>query len=511
MGVDAKAKAAVKKPAAHPNTWVFFDGDFARYNDVKLGLMTHALHYGTAVFEGIRAYWNQQKNQLYLLQAAAHYDRMKRSANVMRMTLPYSTEELVNFTIDLLRRNEFKSDVYVRPLLYTSSEEIGVRLHNLNRAFFIYAIPFGNYVEIEAGIRCMVSSWRRVPDQSLPARAKITGSYAQAALAKSEAVEGGFDEAIVLSIDGHVSEGSAENLFMLKDGAFVTPPVTDDILEGVTRQLLIKVIGDELNLPVLERSIDRTELYTCDELLLCGTGAQISPVIEVDRRPVGNGKVGEFTQAEVVEVPVADGGDGTVEALVSANHGDYRAAQVEGPLGDPVSAQYGLIESGRKAVVELATASGLTLIPLSRRDPRRTSTYGFGQLLEAARRDGAETIIAGIGGSATNDGGAGMAQALGYRLLDADGRDLPRGGAALSRLRRIESAGFDRGWRSVAVKVACDVTNPLTGPSGASAIYGPQEGADAAAVRELAAAVGRRAEVSERDLGRRVAGTPGAA
>ena len=296
MGVDTGAKAAVKKPAAHPNTWVFFEGDFARYNDVKLGLMTHALHYGTAVFEGIRAYWNDKKGQLYLLAPAAHYERMKRSANVMRMTLPHSTEELVNFTLELLRRNQFKSDVYVRPLLYTSSEEIGVRLHNLNRAFFIYAVPFGNYVEIEAGIRCTVSSWRRVPDQALPARAKITGSYAQAALAKSEAVENGFDEAIVLSVDGHVSEGSAENLFMLKDGAFITPPVTDDILEGITRQLLMKLINEELNLPVLERSIDRTELYTCDELLLCGTGAQISPVIEVDRRPVGDGKVGEFTQ-----------------------------------------------------------------------------------------------------------------------------------------------------------------------------------------------------------------------
>src|SRR5207247_820169 len=296
MGVDTGAKAAVKKPAAHPNTWVFFEGDFARYNDVKLGLMTHALHYGTAVFEGIRAYWNDKKGQLYLLAPAAHYERMKRSANVMRMTLPHSTEELVNFTLELLRRNEFKSDVYVRPLLYTSSEEIGVGLHNLNRAFFIYAVPFGNYVEIEAGIRCTVSSWRRVPDQALPARAKITGSYAQAALAKSEAVENGFDEAIVLSVDGHVSEGSAENLFMLKDGAFITPPVTDDILEGITRQLLMKMINEELNLPVLERSIDRTELYTCDELLLCGTGAQISPVIEVDRRPVGDGNVGEVTQ-----------------------------------------------------------------------------------------------------------------------------------------------------------------------------------------------------------------------
>ncbi|HEY8802646.1 MAG TPA: branched-chain amino acid transaminase [Candidatus Dormibacteraeota bacterium] len=296
MSVEAKSKAAAKKPAPHPNTWVFHEGEFGRYNDVRLGLMTHALHYGTGVFEGIRAYWNSKQEQLYLLEAAAHYERMRRSANVMRMTLPYSTEELINFTIELLRRNQFKSDVYVRPLLYTSSEEIGVRLHNLEHSFFIYAIPFGNYVEIEAGIRCMVSTWRRVPDQSLPARAKVTGSYAQSALAKSEAIEAGFDEAIVLTVDGHVSEGSAENLFMLKDGTFVTPPVTDDILEGVTRTLLMRLIREELGKPVIERSIDRTELYTCDELLLCGTGAQISPVVEVDRRPVGNGKVGEFSQ-----------------------------------------------------------------------------------------------------------------------------------------------------------------------------------------------------------------------
>src|SRR5579859_1539313 len=296
MGVETKPKMVAKEPVVHPNTWVFYQGEFARYNDVRLGLMTHALHYGTGVFEGIRAYWNQKQEQLFLLEPVAHYERMKRSANVMRMKLPYSTEELVDFTIELMRRNQFKSDVYIRPLLYTSSEEIGVRLHNLDHSFFIYAIPFGNYVEVESGIRCMVSTWRRVPDQSLPARAKITGSYAQSALAKSEAVEGGFDEAIVLTVDGHVSEGSAENLFMYKDGAFITPPVTDDILEGVTRMLLMKLIKDELGLPMIERTIDRTELYTCEELLLCGTGAQVSPVIEVDRRAIGDGKVGEFTQ-----------------------------------------------------------------------------------------------------------------------------------------------------------------------------------------------------------------------
>ena len=296
MRVETKSKAAAKKPDAHPNTWVYFDGEFARYHDVKLGLMTHALHYGTACFEGIRAYWSGREEQLHLLQAPAHYERMKRSANVLRLQLPHTTEELVDITIEVLRRNQFKSDTYIRPLLYAASEDIGVRFHNLRQGFFIYAVPFGKYVEVEAGIRCMVSTWRRVPDESIPVRAKVTGAYAQSALAKTEAVEAGYDEAIVLTIEGSVSEGSAENLFMYKDGVFVTPPVTDDILEGVTRKLLIGMIQDELGKTVVERSIDRSELYTCEELLLCGTGAQISPVVEVDRRIVGNGRVGEFTQ-----------------------------------------------------------------------------------------------------------------------------------------------------------------------------------------------------------------------
>ena len=217
-----------------------------------------------------------------------------------------------------------------------------------------------------------------------------------------------------------------------------------------------------------------------------------------------------FPQADVVQVPVADGGDGTVEALVSALHGDHRTAGVEGPLGDPVQATYGLTDHGRMGVVELASASGLTLIPTERRDPRRASTYGFGQLLETVRSAGASKVIAGLGGSATNDGGAGMAQALGYRLLDAAGHDIPRGGAALARLESIDAAGFDRGWKAISVEVACDVTNPLTGPMGASAVYGPQKGAGEAAVRELDAALSRLAAVIERDLGKKVADVPGA-
>jgi glycerate kinase len=215
-------------------------------------------------------------------------------------------------------------------------------------------------------------------------------------------------------------------------------------------------------------------------------------------------------EAEVVEIPVADGGEGTVEALVSARRGTYRSADVEGPLGDPVRATFGLIDNGATGVVELASASGLTLIPAEKRDPRQTSTYGFGQLLDAVRRQGVTSIISGIGGSATNDGGAGMAQALGYRLLDASGRDLPRGGAALARLERIDASGFDSAWGSLSVMVASDVTNPLTGPQGASYVYGPQKGADDQAVRELDQALARLAEVIERDLRKKVADVPGA-
>src|SRR6202521_1724576 len=217
-----------------------------------------------------------------------------------------------------------------------------------------------------------------------------------------------------------------------------------------------------------------------------------------------------FPEAEVVEIPVADGGDGTLEALVTAHRGEYRPAEVEGPLGEPVQAAYGLIDTGRTAVVELASASGLALLPPSRRDPRRASTYGFGQLLDAARKAGVDHVIAGIGGSATNDGGAGMAQALGYRLLDATGHDLPRGGAALLQLEQIGATGVDPRWRLLKVDVACDVTNPLTGPEGASFVYGPQKGADRQTVRMLDGALAHLADVIERDLGKRVADIPGA-
>jgi branched-chain amino acid aminotransferase len=288
--------ARAKKISPYAESWVFLDGEIVPYADAYLPPMTHALHYGTGCFEGIRAYWNADQQQLFLLQAQAHFARLRRSAAILRLDVPYSTERLTQFTIDLLRRNDARTDTYVRPLVFISAEEIGVRLRGLDQSFLIYTAPLGEYVALEGGLRCMTSSWRRVPDAAIPARAKITGSYINSALAKTEALESGFDEAIMLSLDGHVSEGSAENLFMLRDGVVVTPPVTEDILEGVTRKLLIDLLRAEFGLTVVERSIDRTELYTCDELLVCGTGAQVSPVIEVDRRPVGDGTVGQTTR-----------------------------------------------------------------------------------------------------------------------------------------------------------------------------------------------------------------------
>jgi branched-chain amino acid aminotransferase len=294
--VETQVAPRVRTGASrYADTWVFLDGEMVRYHDAYLPPMTHALHYGTGCFEGIRAYWNETHNQLYLLQAEAHYDRLRRSAAILRLEVPYTNGELIARTLEILRRNHARTDTYIRPLVFISEEEIGVRLHGLQQSFLIYTAPMGAYIATEGGIRCMTSSWRRISDASIPARAKITGSYVNSALAKSEALENGYDEAIMLASDGHISEGSAENLFMLRDGVWVTPPVTEDILEGITRNLLMGMIRNELELEVVERSIDRTELYACDELFLCGTGAQVSPVTEIDHRKIGDGKVGANT------------------------------------------------------------------------------------------------------------------------------------------------------------------------------------------------------------------------
>jgi branched-chain amino acid aminotransferase len=299
VAIEAEANPASQKEYTAPSqaeTWVFFDGEFKRYKDVHLGLMTHALHYGTGCFEGIRAYWNPNQEQLFAILMKPHFARLRQSAKILQIELPNTDEEMIDATVEILRRNGYREDVYIRPLAFKSAEEIGVRLHNLKESFAIYTAPFGAYVDVEKGIRCMVSSWRRIDDNAAPARAKVTGIYVNSALAKTEANQNGFDEAIVLTQEGHVSEGSAENLFIIRDGVLITPPASDNILEGVTRKVIMELGRDDLGLHVIERSIDRSELYVADEVFLCGTGAQVSPVLEIDRRVIGDGEMGPITR-----------------------------------------------------------------------------------------------------------------------------------------------------------------------------------------------------------------------
>jgi len=274
----------------------YFEGAFMPLADAKVGIMTHAFMYGTACFEGVRAYWNADQGQLYVLKAREHYRRLQASARVMFMDLPQPIDELVALTVELLQRNGFREDAYVRPSVYKSSQVIGVRLHDLEHRFMIMTVPFGDYIDTEHGISAMTTSWRRTSDVSIPSRSKITGAYANSAFAKTDANLNGHDEAIVLTADGHAAEGSAENLFIVRDGRLITPPVTDDILEGVTRAALIVLASQELGLETEIRSIDRSELYVADEVFLCGTGAQVSGVARIDHRPVGAGTVGPITR-----------------------------------------------------------------------------------------------------------------------------------------------------------------------------------------------------------------------
>ena len=275
--------------------WAFFRGELVPLDQARISVTTHAFNYGTAVFEGIRAYWNEEQEQLYGLDLLAHYQRLHRSAPILQLELRQSAEELVDITTEMLRRSQMREDAYVRPILYKSTEAVGVRLHNLDTDLVIFTLPFGKYIDTEGGVRAQVSSWRRTDDNAIPARSKITGAYVNGALAKSEAQANGFDEAIMLTQDGHVSEGSAENLFIIRDGVLITPAPSDNILEGITRRHIMEIAGD-LGIGAVERSIDRTELYQADEVFLCGTGAQLAPVIEIDNRAIGAGEPGPITR-----------------------------------------------------------------------------------------------------------------------------------------------------------------------------------------------------------------------
>jgi branched-chain amino acid aminotransferase len=274
-----------------PN-YAFLDGRIVPYSEARVGVMTHGLNYGTAIFGGIRGYWNDDEDELYVFRPSDHYHRFLQSARLLRMSLPYTELDLESATMDLLRLEGHKTDCYIRPLAFYGDEIIGVRLHNLTPRMAIVSLPFGRYVENDQNAHCTVSSWRRVDDNMIPARGKIAGAYVNSALIKSDAQLSGFDEAIVLNQDGHVAEGSAENIFLLRNGVAITPPVTDNILEGIVRRTIMILLREEMGIEVVERPVDRTELFLAEEVFMCGTGVQISAVTKIDHRPVGSGNLG---------------------------------------------------------------------------------------------------------------------------------------------------------------------------------------------------------------------------
>ncbi len=278
----------------------YFNEKFVPISEANINIMTHAFQYGTGIFEGIRGYWNNEEKQMYIFRMKEHYVRLTNNCKILMLELEKTPDELCKLTVDLMKKNKPSCDMYIRPNVFKAGLIIGPSLLNTNgrnpTALSIYTVPMGDYVDISKGLHVCVSSWTRLDDNALTPRGKIQGSYVNTAFAKTDALLNGFDDSIVLSQNGHVSEGSAMNLFIVRDGKLITPPVTSNILEGVTRDTIIQLAKNELELETEIREIDRTELYICDEVFFCGTGAQVSPIIKIDHRKVGNGQIGQISK-----------------------------------------------------------------------------------------------------------------------------------------------------------------------------------------------------------------------
>jgi branched-chain amino acid aminotransferase len=274
----------------------YFKKRFVPIAEAKVSIMTHALHYGTAAFEGIRGNWNEEEEQIYLFRLREHYDRLVESCKLIKITLPHTIEEMMNITCELVERSGYREDVYIRPFAYKCSETIGPKLFGLEDDFFITVTTFPPYLDVEKGVKAMTSSWRRMDDAIVPPRAKVTGIYINSCLAKTEAVDSGHDEAIMLTLEGHVSEGSGQNIFVVLKGKLITPPSWDNILMGITRDTVLKLAKAELGIETEERSIDRSELYLAEEAFFTGTASHLTPIIEVDHRKIGTGEIGPITR-----------------------------------------------------------------------------------------------------------------------------------------------------------------------------------------------------------------------
>jgi branched-chain amino acid aminotransferase len=275
--------------------FAFFDNRIVPIAEANVSVMTHGLHYGTGVFAGIRGYWNADHEQLYVFRPREHFRRFLQSASLLRMQLPYTVDDLTRITSELLRTEAYRENCYIRPLAYVSELSIQLRLHEMASAVTIFSLPFGQYITNEAGAHVAFSAWRRVDDNAIPARGKIAGSYVNSAMSSTDVRLAGYDEALVLNEDGHVSEMSSANFFIVRDGVAITPPVTSNVLEGIVRRSVIQLLRDDLGVEVVERSIDRSEVYIADECFMCGTGVQIAAITRVEHRAIGGGTMGDIT------------------------------------------------------------------------------------------------------------------------------------------------------------------------------------------------------------------------
>lgn len=273
----------------------FFEGKIVPLSEARVNIATHAFLYGTAVFGGMRGYWNADQKKLYLFRPYDHFRRLLHSARMLSMQTAYDEEGLIQLALDVVRTDHWQQDIYLRPTFYKADMGIGVRLHDLRDEFSLFVIAMEKYLKQDTDAHVTVSSWRRIDDNMIPARGKVSGAYVNSALMKSDAALAGFDEVLAMDGNGHLSEGSAMNIFMLRDGVLITPPVTDNILEGITRRSVIELARTELGLPVVERSIDRTEAYLAEEFFMTGTAAGVIGVTQIDHRPVGTGVMGPVT------------------------------------------------------------------------------------------------------------------------------------------------------------------------------------------------------------------------
>ena len=273
----------------------YFEGKIVPSAEANINIQTHAFQYGTAVFGGIRGYYNDQKKNLFMFRLGDHFHRLVNSAKMMQLQFNQTPDELVKITLDLIKQSNYKQNIYIRPIIYTSALQLSPRFHDVKTEIAIYILKLDDYLDTQNGLTTMVSTWQRFSDNQIPTLAKASGGYVNSALAKSEAVQNGMDEAIFLDSRGFVSEGSAENIFLVRNNEIATPSISSSILEGITRRSILKIASD-LNLKIVERDVSRSELYIADEIFFSGTGVQVAWVKEVDRRKVGNGNIGVISK-----------------------------------------------------------------------------------------------------------------------------------------------------------------------------------------------------------------------